>query len=295
MNTFRTTTNDGGLPLRNDDFEFMQDAYKSIFSAILRAYSDVDTTFFLTGGVSDTVSIYSDGYLFKDGKIYQFNSYTFSTEQDVYIHDEIVYDPTGNKSFKSGLSYDTYEIHRCYFDETATGGATFDIQAYTIQRFEYALIEKLFNNSGGQYYLSLYTKNNYNRVWTALSYFNSYTAIVTEPELKYTVNPYGDVNISGTVYKNASPVTEGATTYPGVKIGTLPSAIYPSSRKFLPIYNADSKTQFLDIDGVTTRAVYGKAFLVLETNGDVKIFLADFPGDPNLSYYRITATYTLGW
>lgn len=116
MNYFNTADN-GGLPLKNNDFRFFQDAIKDAFKAI---YSHTGVTGMqamvisgcgrtVTGG---TVSI-DAGYIVIGGEICYVAAQSYTAPISGQVEFWTIHtgaDSTGNKAFQNGISHDTYQV-----------------------------------------------------------------------------------------------------------------------------------------------------------------------------------------
>jgi hypothetical protein len=275
----------GGLPLVADDINFLQNNFKDNINSAIQLFSEVTTIFIISGGELNG-NTWTAGKLFHNGEIYEFDEYTFTgDERDVYIHNVITYEPIGNKLFKSGLSYNTYQVLSAYLDKTSTGGETFNYEFYMIPRLEQLFITKSYGSVSKMSYLSSAILSNYVPVWNNMSLS---TGILSTLGLKYTKNPYGVVSIKGTVYRetaaNEAPSFVGS---PGAQISTLNAECRPVNSSYFKIRQAAAHNTY----------AYPDAYLYVQSNGNVNIFIDAIGTNTYFStpVFIIDITYQLGF
>ncbi len=124
------TTDVGGMPIVLDDIRWEQDANRDAIFGIMSAFGITKPTSFILSGcaVSIVGSTYSwtDGYLSLEGEICKVvaGSVTLAATTTAKWSVVETYDATGNKTFESGTSFDTYAIRTAALVQT---NATFPI------------------------------------------------------------------------------------------------------------------------------------------------------------------------
>jgi len=128
MNKFITTAF-GGLPLKNNDLRWSDDAYRTAFTALCKAIaltSQVEENFILWGcelksdGIPDKSGYkITEGAVFIDGEICEFTETTIAPEFTLFfVKDTTTYNPAGLKLFKNGTTHNTYNIRKCIVIES---------------------------------------------------------------------------------------------------------------------------------------------------------------------------------
>lgn len=116
MNEF-ITTDQGGLPLRSDDFRFFQNAYRDAFKGLSTPLHAVhDKIIVLTGCswvTSSGSTVFNDGVVAFDGELWNVEETTnseFIFPNAAYWDFDIeMMSPDGEKEFQSGVVYQTYQ------------------------------------------------------------------------------------------------------------------------------------------------------------------------------------------
>lgn len=116
MNKFHTE-DDGGLPLKLDDFRWFLNALENAFKGLLSPFGVTDQYAFILSGcnrsvASGTVTI-AEGFISIGGEICYVPAHSYSEPSpgnyEYWVINE-TNDSSGNKEFQSGINYDTYKV-----------------------------------------------------------------------------------------------------------------------------------------------------------------------------------------
>lgn len=137
MNNLKTTDT-GGFPLKLDDFRFVNNAVLEAFKGMMSMYDVTDSHAVILSGcartsVSGTTSI-AQGYISIGGEICFVPAHSYPTPsvgQNEYWMIDVSYDTSGNKTFQSTTSHNTYEVRVGKIQVSNTVPAGFTIYANT--------------------------------------------------------------------------------------------------------------------------------------------------------------------
>lgn len=113
MNKFQSTDT-GGLPLRGNDFTFMQQALAGALTGMLTAYNS--PLFIISGcerSVSNGTVTIASGYVCISGEVYFVHESYYPepvTGESEYWEVYTIYDSAGSKLFENGVTHQTYRM-----------------------------------------------------------------------------------------------------------------------------------------------------------------------------------------
>lgn len=147
------TTNDGGFPLKMDDFKWMQDATREALKGLISSYLDSSGVLILSGLEKTNIPFplgsyeYREGYVFINGEVCYVPGLTMSylvVGADAYLIPVTSFDPAGIRMFKDASSHDTYQINTAKIIITANPPAN-AILLSSINRIEDVVYEWMNN------------------------------------------------------------------------------------------------------------------------------------------------------
>lgn len=210
MNKFQSTDT-GGLPLRGNDFTFMQLAFAGALKGILSAYN---SSLFIVSGCVRTVSggtvTIASGYVSISGEVYYVPGTTYAEPvvgESEYWEIYTQYDSAGTKLFENGVTHQTY-------------------------RMDLARVVKGTTVPPGMTYVSTTTLQALTRAFLPLDSWKVYKTVVVPPSGispgTYQLFCYRDldgfVHLKGTMY--FEDIGDGAVNY---TIATLPVGYRPAT------------------------------------------------------------------
>lgn len=125
------TTNEGGFPLKMDDFKWMQDGSIEVMKSLISPYlDDGEETMILSGfksidfNFNFNIMTITGGYVYHKGEIYPFAGSSYHTlfigpQPANYLNFSHDFDNQGLKTFKNGDQHEAYQLGICSFSRTA--------------------------------------------------------------------------------------------------------------------------------------------------------------------------------
>lgn len=123
MNNFKTTDN-GGLPLRLDDFRFMHNASLEVVKGLISPLVGTLDALILSGceatNLGGGLYSYSEGYVYFSGEVFYFPAISSTTIAPASAAFDVVstFDPTGVRTFNNSVTHNVYEIRRATITTT---------------------------------------------------------------------------------------------------------------------------------------------------------------------------------
>lgn len=140
MNNFKTT-DIGGLPIKLNDFRFINDGIKEAFRGIMSSYGITDSMTIIISGCEKTsatgTTTITEGYVSIGGEVCFVPEHSYPDiapgEFEYWVID-VTYDPEGTKVFQSTSTFETYEVRvgKIQIDTVVPSGYTAYDDAQTL-------------------------------------------------------------------------------------------------------------------------------------------------------------------
>jgi len=269
MNRIKFTDYTGGLPLKNNDLERVEETIKGNDYEALKAITS--TTNFILHGMVWTLATTTvgSGAIVHTGEIYTTTNFLTSVSDidNVWVVSDYTYDSDGLKVYKDGVSHDTWQNRQCkYIEQVATPvGYDWYVSYSSLARYEEKLIDKVFDDYT-HFFTELQTFYDSDvKTWTALSYGSGYNDGSTATPLKYTLDSLGNVNIRGLLNTTTMP----KAGFIGANVAfVLPSEIRPSydfdfivNMNYIKTYEESAVTYYENANGIIIAQTGGNCYL----------------------------------
>ena len=125
MNKLKTTDN-GGFPFVLDDLRWLLGQSAStagIYQSMYGFFAAFGDNFIIQGGQTSLLGgVFSitEGWAFLDGEILKIEAQSDPTVTKTYLSKSTTYDSSGNKTFRSGTAYDTYQKDRAILNTSGS-------------------------------------------------------------------------------------------------------------------------------------------------------------------------------
>lgn len=227
----------GGLPLRCEDFDLVQDAVKAGLNQVIQGILEGENSMILSGckvTVDSSVTCL-EGWVYVDGEIFYIApaTFTYSASKILYIAENFTTDTS--RTFKDASTHNVHQNRDYaygYATELPEGAIAFDT-LYSMQAILKAL---MLAEIGSKAILDGFAD---------ITYLTGFTAGTSYPKIRLQSNGFNTYMLHGAFNATAS----------AGKIGVLPAGTYPSG----------------DVVGFFYNGAIAPGVLKIKKNGDIYV------------------------